>query len=354
MANDNTLKICLTGSTEKTIPNYGEAFVNGARLAISELSDPVKKKIELKVHYYDVTPLAALDELQKMRKSECDAIIGFSTGNDLLAIENDLAEKPILTMSIYGDPVERYESTNYLRTLQPSAKHLASHLFKSLPVKIKSHHRVLIVTASDRSEMLEYKKSIEPLILERTKDVTNVAVIEQTHDLSEFRKILSKNNRWDFLVLLTRSLVAARVTDEVLANSKMKKPIVLGTKYFGSSELPAYLNFLKNKNVEAYFSRQNCMCNNSKEFVTFVTKYLAMFKREPMLISVDTYDLVKFLSLSVGKISKINSRSIVDYFNSSKRVYFGVGTMNILPGLQIKNKREFLIKVSSTGYESIE
>lgn len=353
-ANDQVLKICLTGSTEKTIPNYGEAFVNGARLAISELEGSVRNKVELSVHYYDVTPLAPLNELQKMRDESCDAIIGFSTGNDLLAIEDDLAKKPILSLSIYGDPLARYESTNYLRTAQPNAEVLLTHLLNNLPKKIKKNHRVLVVTASDRSEMLEYKKAVIPLLAKNTKNVTHVTVMEQTHDISELKNIFSKDKKWDFLVLFTRSLIAAKITDEIWSEKFIARPVILGTKYFGSSELPAYLNFLKNKNIEAYFSRQNCMCNKSKEFIGFVKKYESTFSKSPMLISADTYDFVRFLSLTINKIEKLNSQSLLKYYESSIETFIGVGTINIRPHLRIQSKRNFLMKVTGLGYENIE
>lgn len=353
-ANDHTLKLCLTGSTEKTIPNYGEAFWNGAVLAKEELEDHIKKKIELELHYYDVTPLAALNGLKSMRKAGCDAIIGFSTGNDLIAVEEELARDPILTLSIYGDPLERFKSTKHLRTIQPSATALLTHLFNDLPHKIHEKSKVLVITASDRSEMVEYQKSVEPILSKLTKNTTYSSVIEQTQDISEFQKIFNQNQEWDFVILFTRSLIAARIVDKFSANGLNKKPIYLGTKYFGTSELPAFFNFLKNKNVEAYFSRQNCSCDSSKEYLSFQERYEKQFKKKPMLISVDTFDAVKFLSKSAESLKRIGPDSVINFFNGYNSRFRGVGTMAVEPGFQVKAEDKYLIKVTNKGYENIK
>lgn len=353
-ANDKILKICLTGSTEKTIPNYGEAFWNGAVLAKEELRDAIQKKIELELHYYDVTPLAALKGLQVMRKANCDAIIGFSTGNDLIAVEDDLSKNPLLALSIYGDPLDRFQNTTFLRTIQPNAESLLSHLFKELPHKIHSKSRVLVVTASDRSEMIEYKKSSEKILSKYTKSVTHLSVMEQTHDISEFLKLYKDKKKWDFVVLFTRSLIAAKITDEITRNAPTHKPVLIGTKYFGSSELPAFLNFLKNKDIEAYFARQNCSCDDSKEFLAFKERYLARFKKKPMLISADTYDAVRFLAQAAGILNQFTPTSVLDFFNRDNSFFRGIGTMVVGPRLKVKAEKRYLIKVTKNGYERVK
>ncbi len=351
------LKICLTGSTEQTIPYYGEAFVNGARLAVDELDQKQKNKVEIEVHYYDVKPLAALSKLEEMRQSSCHAIVGFSTGNDLLAIEDDLRKDPVLVMSIYGDPNPRFEKTRYLRTMQPAADILLAELLERIPRKIKKSNNVLVVTADDRSEMVAYRDALNKLM--PSQKFEHVSVIEQTHDISSVTQVMQRSDSaWDYVFLFTRSLIAAKVTDLIhskqLLGQDSQKTIFLGTKYFGSAELPAYLNFLESKDVEAYFVRQNCLCNKNKNVEDFIGKYKSKFMNVPMLISIDSYDAVKYLLSSIDKLDSYSSKSVIDYFYKSAQGYKAVGSTEIKRGLKINSTQNFLMKVSKKGYEVIQ
>ena len=75
------------------------------------------------------------------------------------------------------------------------------------------------------------------------------------HSARERTYEMIKSKKWDYVVLLTRSLIAAEVSDLI---HQFASPILLGTKYMGSSELPAFYNYLKNKKVTLFFSRQYC------------------------------------------------------------------------------------------------
>lgn len=347
-ANDIELKICLTGSTEKALPKYGEAFVNGANLAINELSASEKRRVKLAVNYYESNPLAPISKLEELRNESCDAIIGFSTGNDLLSIEESLKKKPLFTLSIYGDPQERFNETSYLRTMQPSAQDLVNHLFTKLPFKIKKDSKVLLITAADRSEMISYKDAYLNKLKE-SGSVTQIEVIEQTHDLRQFEDVLRKKIKWDYVVLLTRSLIAAELSDLVYKNSS---PIILGTKYFGSSDLPAFFNYLKNKKVQAYISRQNCSCDSTLEYQSLRSKYLQTYSVDPMSISIDSYDATKFVLQSL-KTTKLNAEQVLKFLNSSEASFLGVSSLNITEGLNLSSTKRFLIKIDENGYKEV-
>lgn len=343
----DTLNVCLTGSTEKALPKYGEAFVNGVSLAMEELPAADRERVKLSLHYYESNPLAPLSKLEDMRKDSCDAIIGFSTGNDLLTVENALEENPIFTLSIYGDPQERFEKSSCLRTMQPSASDLTQHLFSHLPFKLKPQNKFLMITASDRSEMTAYKNAYLQKLRAMKITPDQVDVMEQTHDISAFKELLSKKGQWDYVIILTRSLIAAEITD-LLSHSS--KPIILGTKYFGSADLPAYLNYLKSKKVEAYFSRQNCTCDKTPEFVKVKEAYKEKYKIEPMSISMDGYDAAKFILLSL-KDKVLTPERVLKSLKTSD--FKGISSLKVGQGLKVNSDRRFLIRVNEDGYKAL-
>jgi hypothetical protein len=345
--NPEVLKICLTGSTEKALPKYGEAFVNGVGMAVRELSPEQRKRVEVSINYYDSNPLAPLAKLGEMRSAECDAIIGFSTGNDLLAVESALKADPVFTLSIYGDPQPRFSETSYLRTIQPSAQDLTKHLFEKLPVRPGPKDKVLVVTALDRSEMLAYKEAFLKNLHALKVIPTQVEVMEQTHDIQAFRDELKRNGKWDFVIFLTRSLIAAELTDLVMAQSQ---PIILGTKYFGSAELPAYLNYLKNKKVRAFISRQNCSCDPSPEFVSVREVYRKLYGFEPMSISIDSYDAAKFILKSLDG-EDLSVKGVLR--NLGQADFLGVSSLKIARGLKLSSSRRFLMEITEAGYRVV-
>ncbi len=348
LANDQILNICLTGSIEKAIPNYGEAFFNGAKLAFSELSDSDKKKVSITYNPHDTTPLAAVKKLNELRDNSCDAIVGFSTGNDLISIEENLKKSPIFTLSIYGDPIPRFDQTEYLRTMQPSSEELTSHLFKN--VKLKSNSKILMITAIDRSEMISYREAF--LSNEQLKQfkIKQIEVLEQAKDLSDLKNLLKNDSVWDYVILLTRSSIAAEVSDII---HQYSSPILLGTKYMGSPELPAFYNYLKNKKVTAYFSRQNCTCSSDHDYQKVVKSYTEKFGVKPMGISIDTYDAVKYI-LQVRNLKKINPELVIQALQNLKKVYKGPSSLEASAGAKLKVRNRFLIQINEKGYKEIK
>lgn len=357
----NELNICLTGTTVKTIPGYGDAFYNGALLAKKE-SYPINKKIKVNIlkYFYDRTPLAPLKKAKEMVKGNCHAIIGFSTGNDLLAVKDYINNVGIFSLSIYGDRSPKLETVPHLLTFQPTQEYFVDKLFLSLSKKVVSKNNYLVVTAVDRTAMNGYQQEFVSHLKKLKKNILLSSVIEKTGDLDNFVQVYKANkHKVDGVILLTRSVLAAKITDYIYKDRKGKQlPLILGTGYFGSSALPAYLNWVENKNIEAYFVRMNCMKDTDIQFQKFLHNYtlefpLSRFKHGPMIISSYTYDAVKMIINSIqGKnINDITIQNVRKAIEQSS--YEGITGVKLDKMFRISNKKSFLIKVTKNGYECI-
>ncbi len=333
--------ICLTGTTVKMFPKYGEAFVNGAEMALSE---DESVDFEIKKFYYDKTPLAALESYRNMRKEKCDYILGFSTGNDLITISEEAKKGKIPIFSIYGDQSEIINSNPYIHTLQPKPDYLLKPLFFKLKKEHKRIRNVLIVTAVDRGSMTLYRNEYVRNLKTKGIKFKNIDILEGEPQFEILNKYLLSESV-DTLILLTRSSLAAKVTS--IVKKKNKKILILGTKYFGSSALPAYLKYLEDKNVDAYFSRHGCLCDSNREFRLFKVRYKKRFKVSPMVISASSFDLVNYILKSQNEVGTTNYMKLL---NTS---FKGITGVEIYKKLKIKFTRNFVIKISNEKYLSI-
>lgn len=326
-------KICLTGTTVKALPEYGEAFENGAKLAA--------KDITLEKHFYDRTALGALKATQRMIESKCSAIVGFSTGNDLIAVSDLIKKAQIPVISIYGDDSVKVRENPYIATMQAGSEFLLGALSKQVDLsKIKN---VLIITARDRVSMMNYRDGYRSLLKNRKIKFDEIEVLEETSDLRSLKTAITSNN-YDALVILTRSVLAAKIVDLY----KGRPPLVLGTKYFGSSALPAFLNYLQNKKVNAYFARQNCVCDIDPKYQEFIEKYRKAFKKTPWVVSASAYDAVRFLVENLKGATK--KERIFKLFAGS---YKGISGVKFKEHFKLTPTKAFVIQVDSSGYKQV-
>ncbi len=353
------LKVCLTGTTVKTIPHYGKAFYNGALIAKAELEGQFKNlSINIERRFYDRSVKSALLAAQQMVRERCHAIIGFSTGTDLLAVRDLIKFSGVFTLSIYGDRHPTLEEIPHLITMKPAPRLIVKRLFDDLSQKINARKKFLIVTATDRIEMVGYRSAFQKKLDEKGKKFINVSVSEKLNDISEFKKAFrAGKGKFDGLILLTRSNLAAKITDFATANQAPKSmPLILGTSYFGSKSLPAYLGWLENKDIEAYYARQNCMDDSSAEFKIFLQKYRARYKngQSPMILSAYVYDAVKMIGIAAGRIPKkreINQSSLLRSLSSIN--FTGLTGISVEKGFAVRHKKSFLMKVDEDGYRCI-
>src|SRR5579872_4478186 len=76
--------LCLTGRIVKSLPSYGDSFINAAKLAIEQ--NNLKNDVKIKTYFFDNTPLEPIRIYNKMEAEGCTAIIGFEYLSDLLLV----------------------------------------------------------------------------------------------------------------------------------------------------------------------------------------------------------------------------------------------------------------------------
>lgn len=338
-------KICLTGTTEKTIPHYGDAFYQGALLAYEELSLKKQSKIAVVTNYYGPTPLASLHKTKELLENKCSVILGFSTGNDLLGVHRQTKKNPILVLSIYGDPLTEFKDNPSIMTLQPGPESLLLPTLEKL--NVPSGSKALVVTAIDRKEMMTYKNFFQRQGTKFFKKIDYENVLESDQKIDQVISKLRKN-KYDHLILFTRSSIAARISDSLPGKENVK---IIGTKYFGSPELPAFLNFLTDKKVKAYFSRQNLMDKEDKEIVHFIDRYKKRFLTSPMVISLESYNLMKFLEKVFDETEDFSPENVLRVVHSSKEQFIGIGGVEAIPLKNLRHKGLHSMEITESGYK---
>ncbi len=333
-------KICLTGTTVKLFPKYGEAFYNGAILGAKNTDFTIEK------HYYDRNPEAPIIAYKKMVESGCSIAIGFSTGNDLAAI-NDISKKyKMPVISIYGDNSKVIENNRFITTIQPPVEYLLGDLLKIMMKKLTKVKKTVVITAVDRHSMLAYKKEYEEVFKRNTVEFESINILERKQDLSKVTSYLKKIKTKVNVILLTRSSLGAKIID-LFSKEKVDINLILGTKYMGSSALPAFYNYLNDKTVTAFFSRHNCLCDKDKAYISFMLKYKRAFKEKPMVISGSVFDVVRYIVKSNTK----KGEALIDKL--------GRTTMKGITGIEFETEfnkkftKRFIIKVDKNGYNSI-
>ncbi len=329
-------EVCLTGSTVKQFPKYGDAFVNGAKLALKN------SNVEVKKYFYDRGPESAYRTYVQMVKDGCKVIVGFSTGNDLISINEITKKLKVPVISIYGDNSYVLKKNKYILTLQPEPEYLIDALVPI--IKKKKIKRVLLITAIDRGAMLLYKRAYKKILDKNDINYKEVDLLETTQNLSKVRNVLSHKYKFDSVILLTRSSLGAKITD--LITSEIQEVTVFGTKYMGSSALPAYLNYLSNKSINAYFVRHNCLCDKNVEYSSFVKRYKKEFEVSPMVISAKSYDAVNFYIKSKKEKKTMNS-----FMNLSNSEFKGLSGVKISKGFKVDFFKKFVINITDKGYK---
>jgi len=330
----------LTGTTVKLFPKYGEAFFYGALLGADGSEFKIKK------YYYDRNPTAPILAYKKMVNDGCSIAVGFSTGNDLIAIDSVSKKYKMPVISIYGDNSKIVEKNKFITTIQPPVEYLLDRLLKTQMKDLIKAKNTVVITAVDRYSMIGYKKEYERIFIRNNIKFDTINLLERKQNLSKVKKYLKNVNTKINIILLTRSSLGAKIIDLFSIND-VDINLILGTKYMGSSALPAFYNYLNDKDVTAFFTRHNCLCDKDKAYTDFIKRYKKRYKESPMVISGSVFDVVRY----IVKSNSLNGKSLIDKINRT--------TMNGISGIKFQKNlkkdfsKSFTIKIDKGGYNSI-
>lgn len=351
------LKICLTGTLAKVFPAYGEGFWNGALMGV-ESAGGSPKTVLVEKHFYDQNPLAAAKAMDEMVTSGCHAVIGFDFTNDLMLIRDKAKASSMLVVSTYGASNAALDATESIRTLQVPPAQLITLLLDYTDKKlVKKLSSVLIVTTIDLDELKTFRDEAKVILDGRKVAVQFVSQVEATFNVNEVKEAMKGLKQApDAVLLFTRSRPAAEIADAVYEFYPAgRRPLILGTKFFGTSTLPAFTNMLKHKDVESYFTHQTSNEDPDPSYQTFVKSYREKYKLEPMGLSALALDAVSFVLKSANK-AKLDDKmdpptARKNILLAAKETSFdGVTGVSVKPGLKFEYRKTFVVRTSAKGY----
>lgn len=355
------LKLCLTGTLPKVFPNYGEAFWNGAEMALAE-SGAAKEAFILERFYYDQNPLAPRDAMSDMLKAGCHAALGFDFTNDLMVVREKAESEGLLILSMYGAMNPSLDTSGVIRSYQVPPVILVERLlaFVEGPLK-RRFKKVLLVTTVDWDELKDFRDAaVERLKMSKTEYLL-VNQVEASFRVADVEAELKRQKEpFDGILLFVRSRPAAEVADLVWKTyAKGAAPLLLGTKFFGTSTLPAFTNMLKYKEVTTYFTHQATNEDPDPAYQTFVKRYEKAYAKPPMGLAALVYDAVSLvakasfdLRFEPGASDAKMRKALVDSVRSID--HHGITGVKVKKGLEFSYHKTFVIKTDAGGYHLVE
>lgn len=356
-----TVRICLAGGLLKVISSYGKAFINGATLATENLSSN-NIQYEIKTYFYEPTPFSPHTAMKNMLAENCSVVLGFNTTNELLVIKELMESNKILVISMFGELNSDLEKLNNLITIQPPPEFLVEHLFQYLDTKNQKFNNTLLITSVDKKSLIKSKEAYLNYLKTRSNNIDQIDIIERSLNLNKFKHDFSiKGKDFDSIVILSRSIAAAKVTDSIRQKLIGKDlPLILSTEHLGSATVPFYYNNLKNKEVSVLFPRHSSLNDDEVSFKEYLNLYKAKYGKNPAIISGYAYDSVGFIikiikSLKPNILSNYNLIPSSIVLDAARNInYKGITGVKIAEGLKVGYTKSFVIKVDKKGYRTID
>lgn len=356
------LKICLAGTLSKVFPNYGDAFLNGAQMALNQ-SGRNRTDVVLERHLFDQNPLAAAEEFDRMIASGCHIVVGYDFTNDLMLVRKKSLAAKMLIISTYGASNTELDATPNIRTLQVPPKVLARRLINFVGDDLKRNLKeVLLVTTIDWDELVDYRNEAIRLLEAKKTRIHQINLVETTFSLTEVEGFFAKSKaRLDAVILFVRSRPAAKIADFLAEKFPDSiRPLILGTKFFGTATLPAFTNMLVNKKVSSYFTHQTSNSDPDARYQEFIKAYREKYKEEPMGLSGLAYDAVS-IAIAANDMgpSGAASTDITSQRNhlltaAGKVTYRGISGIRVEKGLKFSYTKSFVVRTDENGYHLVE
>ncbi|RDH43593.1 ABC transporter substrate-binding protein [Zooshikella ganghwensis] len=331
-------KLCLTGTSVKTSPAYGEAFINGAKLGLMQEKD---NRTALEVHFFNPSPLESIKATKKMISSDCDGIIGFDSANDIIPVRDLFEKHKIPLISLYT-PITTEINKPYIFSMQRPIVDNVQHILNNLN-RQHTFNNILLITSIDKSRMRDYQKAFKAKLIANKQSFTDISITEINPTIENIIPLFEKEHKPDLVILLTRSSLSAKIVNYIQQNYPKHQTTYIGTVSWGSSKFQPFFDRLKDKSITAYFTRQNTYFDPDPKFQSVIDQYRLTYRKEPMVISLLAYDAARIFnryfinktpSSQSNPFTGINYLGVtgVEFSTEGNLTYHKLFTMKVTPG----------------------
>ena len=334
----SAITLCLTGKIVKSLPTYGESFINAAYLAKEQNNS--NHPVVIKTYYYDNKPLEPIRIYTQMKHDGCSAIIGFEYLSDLLLVIKTQKDTSIPIFTSYASTNQSEELPKNIFIFMPTYNFLAQKMLGFLQNKFGEMHDVLIITEENRIEMQKYKEAYSELLKDRRIKFDTFDFLEDDSQLDKKLSGVLSHKNYKYVFLLSGTIAAAKIAD------RMNSPntIFIGTENYGSSINQSFYIRLNNKNIHSFFIRNLDFLNASNALNNFQTSYEKRYHSKATLLSAYTYDAANILIRSYDKTGSMSVDSILH------NNYHGLTGAHVKNNTFYRSKEFVILSVDKNGY----
>lgn len=334
----NRTTICLTGRLESALPIYKPAFVNAAKLSISE--NNLTEEINLKVLIYDNKPLSAIRNYKKLMKYNCSAIIGYEYLADLLLISKN-QHKKIPIFATYASTSEYEKLPDNVFIFIPPYEFMAKKMFQFLKNKFGTIQKVIVITEIDRPDLERYRSAYTEILKKQNIPYETLDYVGSDNFLDAKIKSHFSSTHYDFVFLLTSAVGSTKIIN--LTNDH--KIIFVGTENFGSSSNQSLYVRLENKNVNAYSIRNFDFINKKHSINLLVKKFTQTYSASPNPLSIYTYDAMNIILTSLKKSGRVTMSNILN------TEFEGLSGVKIKNKIFDRSKNYIILSIGANGFK---